>query len=152
MAKHTVEFEQVIDRGCGLDVHCDTVVTTVMGKRIQTETRTYCTTTSSLKELGKWLENLQVTDGAMESTGIYWKPVLHILREYPLNLLVVNARHIKNVPGRKTDKADSKRIYKLLLSGLLKGSFIPPENIQVLRDLHRYKKKFVGVVASEKTG
>lgn len=86
----------------------------------------------------------------MESTGIYWKPVLHILREYPINLIVVNARHIKNVPGRKTDKADSQWICKLLISGLLNGSFIPPENIQELRDLHRYKKKLIGTVASEK--
>ena len=64
--------------------------------------------------------------------------------------MVVNARHIKNVPGRKTDKADSQWICKLLISGLLKGSFIPPENIQELRDLHRYKKKLIGTVASEK--
>ncbi len=150
MAKQTIEYEQVIERGCGLDVHRDTVVATVMGKGLQTETRTFGTTTSSLKELGEWLEHLQVTDGAMESTGVYWKPVLHVLREYPINLLVVNARHIKNVPGRKTDKADSQWICKLLISGLLKGSFIPPENIQALRDIHRYKKKLVGTVASEK--
>lgn len=150
MAKKSVEFEQVIDRGCGLDVHRDTVVATVMGKGIETETRTFGTTTSSLKQLGEWLEYLQVTNGAMESTGIYWKPVLHILRDYPINLIVVNARHIKNVPGRKTDKADSQWICKLLISGLLNGSFIPPENIQELRDLHRYKKKLIGTVASEK--
>ena len=150
MERKEIEFEQVIERGCGLDVHRDTVVATVMGKEIQTETRTYGTTTRSLKELGEWLEGLKVTDGAMESTGIYWKPVLHVLREYPLNLIVVNARHIKNVPGRKTDKADSLWICKLLLSGLLQGSFIPPENIQELRDLHRYKKKMVGIIASEK--
>lgn len=148
--KQTVEFEQVIERGCGLDIHRDTVVATVMGKGIQTETRTFGTITGSLKELGEWLERLQVTYGAMESTGIYWKPVLHVLREYPLNLLVVNPRHIKNVPNRKTDKADSQWICKLLISGLLKGSFIPPENIQALRDLH-YKKILVGTVASEKT-
>ncbi|MBW6491635.1 MAG: transposase [Lentimicrobium sp.] len=132
MDKKTIEFEQVIERGFGLDVHRDTVVATVMGKGIQTETRSYGTTTSSLKELGEWLASLKVTDGAMESTGIYWKPVLHVLREYPLNLIVVNARHIKNVPGRKTDKADSQWIGKLLISGLLKGSFIPPQNIQEL--------------------
>lgn len=150
MGKSNVEFEPVIDRGCGLDVHRDTVVATVMGKGIKTETRTFGTTTSSLNELGVWLESLKVTDGAMESTGIYWKPVLHVLRTYPLNLMVVNARHIKNVPGRKTDKADSQWICKLLISGLLKGSFIPPENIQELRDLHRYKKKLIGTVASEK--
>lgn len=150
MAKKNIEFEQVIDRGCGLDVHRDTVVATVMGKGIETETRTFGTTTSSLKELGEWLESKDVTNGAMESTGIYWKPVLHILREYPIDLIVVNARHIKNVPGRKTDKADSQWICKLLISGLLNGSFIPPENIQELRDLHRYKKKLIGTVASEK--
>ena len=150
MRKQSIDFEQVIERGCGLDVHRDTVVATVMGKGIETETRTFGTTTCSLKELGEWLAGLKVTDGAMESTGIYWKPVLHILREYPINLIVVNARHIKNVPGRKTDKADSQWICKLLISGLLKGSFIPPENIQELRDLHRYKKKLVGTIASEK--
>ena len=104
----------------------------------------------SLKELGSWLESLQVTDGAMESTGIYWKPILHVLRTYPINLIVVNAHHIKNVPGRKTDKADSQWICKLLISGLLKGSFIPPENIQELRDLHRYKTKLIQSAASEK--
>lgn len=150
MDKSDIEFEQVIDKGCGLDVHRDTVVATVMGKGIKTETRTFGTTTSSLNELGAWLESLGVTDGAMESTGIYWKPVLHVLRTYPLNLMVVNARHIKNVPGRKTDKADSQWICKLLMSGLLKGSFIPPENIQELRELHRYKKKLIGTIASEK--
>jgi len=150
MGKSNIEYEQVIDRGCGLDVHRDTVVATVMGKGIKTETRTFGTTTSSLNELGVWLESLKVTNGAMESTGIYWKPILHVLRTYPLDLIVVNARHIKNVPGRKTDKADSQWICKLLISGLLKGSFIPPENIQELRDLHRYKKKLIGTVASEK--
>jgi len=150
MGKSDIEFEQVIDKGCGLDVHRDTVVATVMGKGLKTETWTFGTTTSSLNELGAWLESLGVTDGAMESTGIYWKPVLHVLRTYPLNLMVVNARHIKNVPGRKTDKADSQWICKLLMSGLLKGSFIPPENIQELRELHRYKKKLIGTIASEK--
>ncbi|MDP4240721.1 MAG: IS110 family transposase [Bacteroidota bacterium] len=150
MKRNNIEFEQVIERGCGLDVHRDTVTATVMGKGIITQTRTYNTTTSSLRELGSWLESLQVTDGAMESTGIYWKPVMHILRTYPINLIVVNAQHIKNVPGRKTDKADSQWICKLLISGLLKGSFIPPENIQELRNLHRYKTKLIQSAASEK--
>ena len=150
MGKNKVEYEQVIDRGCGLDVHRDTVVATVMGQGIETETRTYGTTTKSLNELGAWLQSLKITDGAMESTGVYWKPVLHVLRVYPINIMVVNARHIKNVPGRKTDKADSRWICKLLISGLLKGSFIPPEKIQELRDLHRYKKKLIGTAASER--
>ena len=90
MKRNNIEFEQVIERGCGLDVHRDIVVATVMGRGIITETRTYDTTTSSLRELGSWLESLQVTDGAMESTGIYWKPVLHVLRTYPINLNVLN--------------------------------------------------------------
>jgi transposase len=145
-----IEYEQVISRGCGLDVHRDTVVATVMGSGIKTETRTYNTTTSSLNELGEWLSSLGVTDGAMESTGIYWKPVMHVLRVYPINLIVVNARHVKNVPGRKTDKKDSEWICQLLISGLLKGSFIPPEKIQNMRDLHRYKKKLIGMQSSEK--
>ena len=75
MGKSKVEYEQVIDRGCGLDVHRDTVVATVMGKGLKTESRTFGTTTSSLNELGEWLQSLKVTDGAMESTGVYWKPV-----------------------------------------------------------------------------
>jgi transposase len=85
----------------------------------------------------------------MESTGIYWKPVFNILEE-DFEIILVNARHIKNVPGHKTDKKDSRWISKLLLSGLLKGSFIPPREIRELRDLVRYKKKIVGQIASEK--
>jgi len=76
MRKSKVEYEQVIDRGCGLDVHRDTVVATVMGKGIKTETRTFGTTTSSLNELGEWLQSLKVTDGAMESTGISGTEIL----------------------------------------------------------------------------
>ena len=85
----------------------------------------------------------------MESTGVYWKPVFNILED-DFEVILVNARHIKNVPGRKTDKADSKWIAKLLLSGLLKGSFIPPRPTRELRDLTRYRRKIVGQVASEK--
>jgi transposase len=85
----------------------------------------------------------------MESTGVYWKPVFNILED-SFEILLVNARHLKNVPGRKTDKADSRWICKLLLSGLLKGSFVPPENIRELRDLSRYKTKLTREIASEK--
>jgi transposase len=97
--KDIVSFEHIIARGCGLDVHRDSVVVTVMGKGIATETRTFGTATSHLKEPGVWLSSLSITHGAMERTRIYWKPVMHILREYPIDLMVVNARHIKNVPG-----------------------------------------------------
>jgi transposase len=85
----------------------------------------------------------------MESTGVYWKPVFNVLEE-DFEIILVNARHVKNVPGHKTDKKDSRWLSKLLLSGLLKGSFIPPRDIRELRDLVRYRKKVVGQIASEK--
>ena len=85
----------------------------------------------------------------MESTGIYWKPVFNILEE-DFEILLVNARHVKNVPDHKTDKKDSACLSKLLLSSLLKSSFIPPQDIRELRDLVRYKKKLIGQISSEK--
>lgn len=144
-----VEFEQIVTRGCGMDVHKETVVATVSGAGIKEETRTFSTFTSSLIECKEWLKSLEITHTAMESTGVYWKPVFNILEE-DFEILLINARHIKNVPGHKTDKKDSKWIAKLLLSGLLKGSFIPPKEIRELRDLFRYKRKLTGQVSSEK--
>jgi transposase len=96
-----------------------------------------------------WLKENQITHVAMESTGVYWMPVYNILEE-DFEILLVNARHIKNVPGQKTDKKDSRWITKLLLSGLLKGSFIPPKGIRELRDLTRYKRKVIEQISSEK--
>ena len=108
MRKKNIEYEQVIDKCCGLDVHRDTVVATVMGKGIKPQTRTFGTTTSSLNELGEWLQSLKVSDGTMESKGIYWKPVLHVLHAYLLNLIVVNARHIKMFQAvRQTKQLDN---------------------------------------------
>lgn len=86
----------------------------------------------------------------MESTGVYWKPVYHILEPSGMKIWVVNARHIKYVPGHKTDKKDSKWICKLLLAGLLKPSYIPPKEQRELRDLTRYRKKMIQQVASER--
>ena len=149
MERNTIEFEQLIERGCGIDVHKETAVATVGGKGIKVETKTYETFTSSLKEMKEWLMSIGITHIAMESTGVYWKPIFNILED-SFEILLVNARHLKNVPGRKTDKADSRWICKLLLSGLLKGSFVPPENIRELRDLSRYKTKLTREVASEK--
>lgn len=149
MERSTIEFEQVIERGCGIDVHKETAVATVKGKGIKEETKTYETFTSSLKEMKEWLMSIGITHIAMESTGVYWKPIFNILED-SFEILLVNARHLKNVPGRKTDKADSRWICKLLLSGLLKGSFVPPENIRELRDLSRYKTKLTREIASEK--
>ena len=96
-----------------------------------------------------WLKSIRITHITMESTGVYWKPVFNILED-SFEILMVNARHLKNVPGIKTDKADSQWISKLLISGLLKGSFVPPENIRELWDLSRYKTKLTDQIASEK--
>lgn len=144
-----IEYEQVIERGCGIDIHKMVLVATIRGVGINEETRTFSGFTESIEEMGEWLKENQITHVAMESTGVYWKPVYNII-ESDFEILLVNARHIKNVPGHKTDKKDSKWITKLLLSGLLKGSFIPPKPIRELRDLTRYKRKVIEQISSEK--
>lgn len=144
-----VEFEQIIDRGCGLDVHEKSVVATIDGSGLVRETKTFDTYTSSLKDLRDWLQSHAISHVAMESTGVYWKPVFNILEE-DFKIILVNARHLKNVPGRKTDKKDSQWICKLLLAGLLKASFVPEEKIRQLRDLNRYSTKLTQQMASEK--
>jgi transposase len=144
-----VEFEQLISVGCGIDVHKDLIVATIRKSNIDFETRSFDAFTSSLIELRDWCKLEEVTHIAMESTGIYWKPLFNVLEE-DFEIILVNARHIKNVPGHKTDKKDSIWISKLLLSGLLKGSFIPPIAIRELRDLVRYKKKKTQFIAAEK--
>jgi len=146
---NSVEFEQVIERGCGIDIHKETLVATVRGYGIKQETRSFETFTEDLEQLRNWLKKHRITHVAMESTGVYWKPVYNILEE-DFEILLVNARHIKNVPGHKTDKKDSRWITKLLLSGLLKGSFVPPRHIRELRDLTRYKRKVIEQITSEK--
>ena len=144
-----IEFEQIISRGCGIDVHKNLLVATIKGEGLKEETQSYDAFTSSIESLRDWLLSHSITHVAMESTGVYWKPVYNIL-EADFEIILVNARHIKHVPGHKTDKKDSKWIAKLLLSGLLKGSFIPPKPIRELRDLTRYRKKIVQSISSEK--
>lgn len=144
-----IKYQQVVSVGCGLDVHKDTVVATIRRSNTKVKTRTFATYTSSLKSLRDWCQSEGVTHIAMESTGVYWKPVFHIL-ENNFEVMLVNARHVKNVPGHKTDKKDSAWLSKLLLSGLLKGSFIPPCDIRDLRDLVRYRKKVTDQISSEK--
>lgn len=143
------EFDQLINRGCGLDVHKDIVVGTIMGEGVIQRTVTFSTLTDDILILSNWLKSEGITHVAMESTGIYWKPIYHLL-DPDFTVILVNARHIKNVPGRKTDKNDSAWIAKLLLSGLLKGSFIPPRFIRELRELHRYKRKLIQQQVSER--
>lgn len=144
-----VSFEEVVERGCGLDVHKKDIVATVSGTGIESETRTFQSTTRSLTELKEWLLALGVTHVAMESTGVYWKPVMNILEPGGFTIMVVNARHIKYVPGHKTDKKDSAWICKLLRAGLLKGSSVPGRNQRDLRDLTRYRRKLVQQQSAE---
>jgi transposase len=125
----------------GLDVHKKTVVAAIIvpGKK---ETRTFETMTADLLTLSDWLTAHSVTHVAMESTGEYWKPVFNILEDN-FEVLLVNAQHIKSVPGRKTDIKDAEWIADLLRHGLLKASFIPPVGQRELRELTRYRSTFV---------
>lgn len=147
--KDFIQFEQVVARGCGLDVHGETIVATIQGKGIKTETKSFKSFTSSLIKLKEWLKKQGITHISMESTGVYWKPVYNVLGD-DFQILLVNARHVKNVPGHKTDKRDSRWLAKLLLSGLLRGSYIPCREIRELRDLTRYKAKLTNQVSAEK--
>ncbi len=112
-----VEFTQVVSRGCGMDIHKEVVVATVRGDGIQKETRSFDSFTSSLTELREWLVSLGITHVAMESTGVYWKPIYNVFEGHIPHVWIVNARHIKNVPGHKTDKNDSEWICQLLMAG-----------------------------------
>ncbi|MBI4670889.1 MAG: IS110 family transposase [Chloroflexi bacterium] len=130
----------------GLDVHKKTVVATVLsldaqGRKVQ-ETRTFPTMTADLLGLSDWLQSHAVTHVAMESTGEYWRPVFNIL-ESSFEVLLVNAQHIHQVPGRKTDVKDSAWLAELLQHGLLRASFIPPAPQRDLRDLTRHRSNFV---------
>src|ERR1051325_6888371 len=130
----------VYARCCGLDVHKKSITACVLlqeaASAIQQEIRRFGTMTRDLLELMDWLHGLQVSHVAMESTGVYWKPVWNIL-EGQFEILLVNAQHIKAVPGRKTDTKDCQWIADLLQHGLLRGSFVPPTPIRQLRDLTR---------------
>jgi len=141
--------EVIIDKGCGLDVHKETVVGCVMGSGIKKEIRTFSTMTGDLFRLKAWLSEKGITHVAMESTGPYWKPVFNVLED-SFEVILANARHIKNVPGRKTDVKDSEWICKLLRSGLLAASFVPPKAIRELRDLTRYRRKLTQSISAEK--
>lgn len=131
-------------RCAGLDVHKDTVVACVrcMSPPTHRETRSFATTTSGLLELAEWLSAHGCTHVAMEATGVYWRPVWHMLED-GFALILANAQHIRNVPGRKTDVNDAMWIADLLAHGLIRSSFVPPAAIQALRDLTRTRKQLV---------
>jgi transposase len=140
-------------RCAGLDVAKDEVVACVRvpaghGGRAQ-ELRTFPTFTSGLEALAAWLAGEGVTQVVMEATGQYWKPVWYVLEEAGFELLLVNARHVKILPGRKTDVSDAAWLAELLEHGLLRGSFVPPAPIRELRDLTRYRKRLVQAHSAE---
>jgi transposase len=143
----------VYQRCCGMDVHKDSVTACVLlideYGEWRSEKRKFGTMTRDLREMATWLASLRVEAIAMEATGVYWKPVWNILEaENKFRLLLVNAHHIKQVPGRKTDQKDSEWIADLLQHGLLKASFVPPQTIRRLRDLTRMRVKIRQMLAT----
>ena len=137
-------MEVLYPRCAGLDVHKDTVVACVRrvtAPKVQA-VRTFGTTTSELLALSDWLDSWGCTHVAMEATGVYWKPVWHLLEDH-FELVLANAQHVRNVPGRKTDVNDAMWIADLLAHGLIRSSFVPPVRIQQLRDLTRTRKQLV---------
>jgi transposase len=139
-------MDRQLERCCGLDVHKETIAACVrLGGRsghATQQVQTFRTTAADLVVLHDWLAAQGVTHVAMESTGVYWKPVFYAL-ESDFTCLLVNAAHIKQVPGRKTDVQDCVWIAQLLEHGLLRGSFVPPVPIRELRDLTRYRKALI---------
>jgi transposase len=137
-------MDVVVERCAGLDVHRDDVVATVRvpgagRRRWDRQTRTFRATLAGLSALGEWLTEAEVTRVGMEATGVYWKPVFWAL-EQRFECWLLNAHHLRNVPGRKTDVKDSEWICQLVAHGLVRPSFVPPPEIRRLRDLTRLRK------------
>ena len=142
-------MEVLYPRCAGLDVHAGSVTACVRiatGAEVTREHRTVATTSRGLLELAEWLASHGCTHVAMEATGVYWKPVWHVLEAH-VTLVLANAMHIRNVPGRKSDMNDATWIADLLAHGLIRSSFVPPAPIQALRDLTRTRKQLVGEIA-----
>jgi transposase len=142
-------MEVIHEKCAGLDVHQQTVVACVRvahGGTVHREVRSFGTTTRELLALADWLTAAGCTHVAMESTGVYWKPVWHVL-EGSVELVLANAMHIRNIPGRKSDVNDATWIADLLAHGLIRASFVPPAPIQELRDLTRTRKQLVREIA-----
>ena len=130
----------------GLDVHKETVVAClrlVIDGKVVKEVRTFSTTTAGLMALSEWLAENKCTHIAMEATGVYWKPVWHILSDGDFELVLANAAHVKNVPGRKTDVKDADWVADLLAHGLIRASFVPDSQTQEMRTLLRTRKQLV---------
>jgi transposase len=138
----------------GLDVHRSLVVATILksapDEGLEKKVREFPAFRRSLQEMARWLKREDVELAVMESTGIYWKAVFDALEDEEIEAMVVNARHVKNVPGRKTDVMDSEWLAELARCGLLRSSFIPPRDIRELRLLTRYRMKLSGILSGEK--
>ena len=144
-------MEVLCPRCCGLDVHKETVAAClrlVIDGKVVKEVRTFATTTASLIALSEWLTQNKCTHIAMEATGVYWKPVWHILADGDFELVLANAAHVKNVPGRKTDVKDADWVSDLLAHGLIRASFVPDSPTQEMRTLMRTRKQLVREKAS----
>lgn len=137
-----ITMEVIIDHACGMDVHKDSITACIMTPKGK-EIRTFPTKTVFLLQLIDWIKEHGCTHVAMESTGVYWKPIVNILEAENIEFLVVNAQHMKAVPGRKTDVKDAEWIAKLLRHGLLKASFIPNRIQRELRELVRYRRSMI---------
>jgi len=144
-------MEALYPHCAGLDVHKETVVACVrhMEGQVRTAVKTFSSTTRGLMDLSAWLSEEAVTDVAMEATGVYWKPVWHILSDGEFHLVLANAAHVKNVPGRKTDVNDATWLADLMAHGLIRASFVPDEPTEQMRNLLRTRKQFVRERASQ---
>jgi len=155
-------MEDILEVSCGLDVHKEKVVACIISKQQESaktknplliEIKTFKTLPDDLSHLKRWIEDHGCHDVAMESTGVYWCPIYDVLETAfggNINILVVNARHMHNIPGKKSDVKDAQWISKLLRAGLLKGSFIPEPLIRDLRDLTRYRKHIIEDISTQK--
>ena len=150
-------MKDLLEISCGLDIHKEKIVACVLtgplGKPTHSEIREFTTLIPDMIALRDWIISHNCHHVAMESTGIYWMPIYEILEDAfsgNITLLVVNARHMKNVPGKKTDMRDSEWISTLLRAGLLNGSFIPEKRIREFRDLNRYRKSIIRDITSQK--
>jgi transposase len=147
-------MDVIVECCAGLDVGKDEVVgclrtPEVGGRGRRSEVRVFPTFTSGLEALAEWLRANGVSDVVMEATGQYWKPIWYVLEDRGFDLKLVNARHVKMVPGRKTDLADAAWLAELLEHGLLRSSFVPPVAIRELRDLTRYRKRLIQTHSAE---
>ncbi|MBA4064581.1 MAG: IS110 family transposase [Isosphaera sp.] len=138
---------------CGIDVHKNTLtaclLTTGASGEVVQDVRTFRTVTAQLQELARWLRGAECPTVALESTGVYWRPVFNVLEPAGLEVVLANAQHVRNVPGRKTDVKDAEWLATLFRVGLLRGSFVPPKEIRELRDLTRYRTQVIRQRAQE---